>query len=270
MNKNYYKENKNYGDQLNKDYKISARERNTVSRIMLLKKANIISPAMLLEVGCHEGLFLQQAKNEGFDVLGIEPNIYAANYARERGLPVINGLFEDIFNEVENKKFDVVVLFHAIEHMTDYLENLKKIRTIIKPGGYLVIEVPNSESYRSKKYGINWVYVYEEHLHHFSPGRLGSSLTRLGFSVKKKYYRDFDDMRGSIKWSLDRLLPIKFKNTNVRNNFEEKISLNKSATIIHSKNILRPFLSPLKFFLTCLVKVFGRGDFIMVVAKLDS
>ena len=195
MEQDYYKENKNYESQLIKNYKMAARERNVASRIKLLKKAGIAVSGSLLEIGSHEGLFLKEAQKAGFEVLGIEPNIYAANYAKERGLPSFIGSFEETFDKVKDKKFDVVALFHTLEHMPDYLGNLEKIKMLMKPGGYLIIEVPNSESYRSKKYGDDWVYVYEEHLHYFSPSGIKEILSSIGFTIKKRYFRDFDEMR---------------------------------------------------------------------------
>ena len=205
---------------------MSARERNVRDRLSLLKKSGIFPPAEILEVGSHEGLFLKMAKENGYGVLGIEPNEHAAKHALANGIETIEGYFEESFDKVKDKKFDVVALFHTLEHMPDYLGNLEKIKMLMKPGGYLIIEVPNSESYRSKKYGDDWVYVYEEHLHYFSPSGIKEILSSIGFTIKKRYFRDFDEMRMSIKWSLDRLLPIKFKNANVKNksNGREKVA----------------------------------------------
>ena len=148
MKNDHYKENKIYGSQLDKNHKISARERSVLSRLNLIKKAGVVSSGALLEIGSHEGLFLREAQKAGFEILGIEPNLYVADYAIKNGLTTITGSFEESFEKVKDKKFDVVALFHTLEHMPDYLENFKKIKTLIKPDGYLIIEVPNRESYR--------------------------------------------------------------------------------------------------------------------------
>jgi len=160
-----------------------------------------------------------------------------------------------------------VALFHTLEHMPGYLENLKKIKTIINPGGYLIIEVPNSESYRSKKYGNDWMYVYEEHLHNFSPDFLKKILLNLNFKVKKNYFRDFDIKYLSVKALLDRLLPFKFHMANInRSKIKQKVSCS-SGDVLKTKITMHFLLSPVKFFLIFCVKILHRGDFIMVVAK---
>ena len=270
MKKDHYKENKIYGSQLDKNHKISARERSVLSRLNLIKKAGVVSSGALLEIGSHEGLFLREAQKAGFEILGIEPNLYVADYAIKNGLPTITGSFEESFEKVKDKKFDVVALFHTLEHMSDYLENLKKIETIINLGGYLIIEVPNSESYRSKKYGDDWVYVYEEHLHHFSPRGIKEILLSIGFTVKKIYFRDFDEMRMSIKQSLDRLLPIKIRGANVKykNMDDGETPSSFKKTELKSKKIISLLIPLIRTFLAFCVKVLKRGDFMFIVAKI--
>ena len=262
-----YKENEEYGESIFNGIKMSARERNVKERLALLKKSGIIPMAEMLEIGSHEGLFLREAQKAGFEILGIEPNLYAANYAIKNGLPTIVGSFKEAFEKIKDKKFDIVALFHTLEHMPGYLENLKKIKTIINPGGYLIIEVPNSESYRSKKYGNDWMYVYEEHLHNFSPDFLKKILLNLNFKVKKNYFRDFDIKYLSVKALLDRLLPFKFHMVNInRSKIKQKVSCS-SGDVLKTKITMHFLLSPVKFFLIFCVKILHRGDFIMVVAK---
>lgn len=267
MNQEHYKENRGYKNQLTKDYKISARKRNVSDRIKILKKNGIASPADLLEIGSHEGLFLKTAKEAGFRVLGIEPNVYAVNFAKDNNLEVIGGTFEEAFGKVDGRKFDVVVMFHTLEHMPDYFGNLKKVRTIIKPNGFLVIEVPNNKSYRSKKYGGDWVYIYDEHLHHFSPQSLSDDLGKTGFVVKRIYFRDFDEMKLSIKHSLDRLLPFKFKKTNIKRQTEEQLAPDDSPFLSPKLKMASSLLVPIRFLLAVLVKILKRGDFMLIVVN---
>lgn len=260
-----YKENEKYGKNVYDIVKMSARERNIKERLALFLKTGIIPPADVLEIGSHEGLFLKMAKEKGFNVLGIEPNIYAVKHSVENGVATIQGYFEEVFDKIKNRKFDIVALFHVLEHMPDYLENLKKIKTLMNPGGYLIIEVPNSESYRSKKYGDDWIYVYEEHLHNFFPKKIKKNLEDLGFVIKNIHIRDFDFGNLSIKALLDRLLPFRFGGVNIKNvTAQERQMIRK---IPNQKTIFRLLLFPIKIFLLFCVKILHRGDFIMVVAK---
>lgn len=261
-----YKENKEYGKSISDDIKMSARERNIKERLVLLKRAGIIPPAEMLEIGSHEGLFLKTAKENGFNVLGIEPNIYATGHSIENGVATIQGYFEEVFDKIKNRQFDIVALFHVLEHMPDYMANLAKIKYVLKSGGYLILEVPNVKSYRAKKYEGGWMYIYEEHLHNFYPEKIKKALEDSGFVIKNIYVRDFDSGNLSIKALLDRLLPFKFSGVNIKKGAmqQDRQGVNKISS---QKNILRLLLLPIKIFLVFCVKILRRGDFIMVVAK---
>ena len=252
---------------------MSARRRNVKDRLALLKKSGIFPPAEILEVGSHEGLFLKMAKEKGFGALGIEPNAHAARHARADGIETIEGYFEESFDKVAGRQFDIVALFHVLEHVPDYADCLSKIKSILKPGGWLVLEVPNGKSYRAKKYGNDWMYFYEEHLHDFSPERLKKELGWIGFEVASIYFRDFDCAHLSLRALLDRLLPFKFRGMNVkiRNQIKEEISSVQDTENFRNKSRdIRFFLMPIKVFLAFCVKILKRGDFIMVVARKNN
>lgn len=265
-----YKQNKSYGYELTDKKKMSARERNVKERFALLKKTGIFPPADILEVGSHEGLFLKIAKENGYGVLGIEPNAHAVKHALANGIKTIEGYFEEAYSQVADRRFDIAALFHVLEHISDYADCLSKIKSILKPGGWLVLEVPNSKSYRAKKYGKDWMYFYEEHLHNFSPGKIKKELNQLDFEVTNIYFRDFDCAHLSLRALLDRLLPFKFRGMNMktRNQAKEELSFISDTENNKAKNKDDGFfLVPIKFFLAFCVKILKRGDFIMVVAK---
>ncbi|MCK6462342.1 MAG: class I SAM-dependent methyltransferase [Candidatus Pacebacteria bacterium] len=266
-----YKQNKSYGQELSDNNKMSARGRNVKERLELLKKSGIFPPAEILEVVSHEGLFLKMAKGKGFGVMGIEPNAHAASHARAEGIETIEGYFEEAFNKVAGRRFDVVALFHVLEHVPDYADCLSKIKSILKPGGWLVLEVPNGKSYRAKKYGNDWMYFYEEHLHDFSPERLKNELGRLGFNITNVYFRDFDCAHLSLRALLDRLLSFKFRGMNIkiRNQVKEDAPAGKNTESLGSEGRNTGFfLALFKNFLAFCVNVLKRGDFILIVAKI--
>lgn len=268
-----YKQNKSYGYELSDNKKMSARERNVRDRFSLLKKSGIFPPAEILEVGSHEGLFLKIAKENGYGVLGIEPNAYAVKHALANGVETIEGYFEESFNRVVDRRFDIVALFHVLEHIPDYAGCLLKIKSILKPGGYLVLEVPNGKSYRAKKYGNDWMYFYEEHLHDFSPEKLKKELERLGFEIIHMHFREFDCAHLSLRALLDRLLPFKFRGMNVkiRNQVKENVPAeNKEESMETKARNAGFFLVPLKVFLAFCVKFLKRGDFIFIVARKSN
>ena len=96
----------------------------------------------LLDIGCGQGHFLNLAKDSGWEVEGVEPVKSACDYARQLfGIEIKNkALKEAGFPEAH---FDAVTLWNVLDHLPDPLEALKEIDRILKPGGILVIRVPN-------------------------------------------------------------------------------------------------------------------------------
>jgi SAM-dependent methyltransferase len=119
----------------------------------------------LLDIGAGTGAFLEAAKKNGWDVCGVEPSKMAARSARNKGLDIlerIDDLDTDAF-------FDAITLWHVLEHLPDLEEAVRKIKRLLKPGGVLVVAVPNHLSFDAKYYGSFWAgYDVPRHLWHFS------------------------------------------------------------------------------------------------------
>jgi SAM-dependent methyltransferase len=99
------------------------------------------SGGKLLELGCSTGHFLQLARKSGFDGIGIEPDPWAAAYSRrEFGLSVHETSIPEL--HFDDKTFDVIAMFHVMEHLTQPMETLLDIRRILKDTGLLAIEIP--------------------------------------------------------------------------------------------------------------------------------
>jgi len=118
----------------------------------------------LLDIGSGTGDFLVEAKNQGWDILGFEPNKDAKNLAVNKGVTFT----EDIFSLSENS-FDVVTMWHVLEHVPNLEEYIANLKRIIKPTGTVIIAVPNYKSYDAKYYNRFWAaYDVPRHLWHFS------------------------------------------------------------------------------------------------------
>jgi SAM-dependent methyltransferase len=104
--------------------------------------------------------------------------------ARIPGLKIHNGELSSA--KYPNNFFDVIVMWHVLEHISNTSELLTEIRRILKPDGFLVILVPNIASLEFKVFGINWKGLdLPRHLYHFSPFTLNALLTGSGFRVSK-------------------------------------------------------------------------------------
>ena len=166
-------------------------------RLMLRRKVNLVKRhlkrvnAHLLDIGCGTGYFLNAAKEKGFIVSGIEKDEKAREKAITRfGLDVRN---ENAFFGLERSSFDVVTLWHVLEHLEKLNESIEKMTEILTHDGTMVIALPNHRSYDAKRYKEKWAaYDTPRHLWHFTPDTLERLLARHNLSVIKKYRMPLD------------------------------------------------------------------------------
>lgn len=131
----------------------------------------------ILDIGCAWGFFLAVCRARGWEAFGVDPSETQARYARERfGLPVHAGFLSDA--RFPSAQFDVVTLWHVLEHIPDPLRELHEIRRIMKEGGLLVLSVPTPQS--ARQYLSDAVPL---HLFYFNEQTLTLLLERAGFRV---------------------------------------------------------------------------------------
>ena len=138
----------------------------------------------LLDIGCSAGFFIACLKRYGWDVTGIDISQWASKFAREKlGLSVFTGSVEEIqFNE----RFDVITMYHTLEHLPDPLRTLRRVSEIITDDGILIIKGPNLASFDRVWHGENWRgYDLPLHLYHFTPQTYRMILEKASFSVQK-------------------------------------------------------------------------------------
>jgi len=136
----------------------------------------------ILDIGCGYGYFLELAKKEGWKVRGIDCDRSAVKFCKEfLSLEVTCGKLDE--RQYPEKHFDVVTLFHALEHIPDFQQTVSKVKKIIKPRGLIVIDVPNVDDLRRALVGKNWAMFKKEHLWYFSASTLRILLERYGFRI---------------------------------------------------------------------------------------
>lgn len=147
---------------------------------LLNKNSSTATRYSLLEVGCGTGVFLDKARKAGFDVHGIELSDYAANFARQMGIPVETKPIEE--TNFQPERFDAIVMREVIEHLPHPLESLRTVHAWLKPGGVLFMATGNYDSPERKLRGANWFYFMPEgHLTIFSNKTMTAYLKKVGF-----------------------------------------------------------------------------------------
>jgi SAM-dependent methyltransferase len=136
----------------------------------------------LLDLGCWVGFLLAEARDRGWSVLGVEPSEFGSTYAREQlGLEVITG--DLLSTELSRGSFDVVTMGDVIEHLTDPLEALARIRTLLAPSGVAWLALPDAGSRIARAMGRRWWSVIPTHVQYFTRGSIVALLERAGFQV---------------------------------------------------------------------------------------
>ncbi|HKX85642.1 MAG TPA: class I SAM-dependent methyltransferase, partial [Flavobacterium sp.] len=135
----------------------------------LNKKVSLInslhkSKGSLLDIGAGTGDFLVTAKANGWQITGIEPNENAKKLAVSKGVN-----FENNIESIENQQFDVITMWHVLEHVPNVEHQIKELKRLLKPNGTIIIAVPNFKSFDAGYYGEFWAaYDVPRHLWHFS------------------------------------------------------------------------------------------------------
>ena len=143
-------------------------------------KPLIRSPQTLLDVGVGGGEFAYLMKALGHAVSGIEPNLGYANYAKTQyDLNLQIGFLQDA--QFADNSFDVITIWHVLEHTEDPLQVLSKLGSWLKPQGTLVVEVPNIEAVCQSPKST----FHDAHLFNFNLASLSKMAERAGLSTQQ-------------------------------------------------------------------------------------
>jgi 2-polyprenyl-3-methyl-5-hydroxy-6-metoxy-1,4-benzoquinol methylase len=136
----------------------------------------------LLEIGCGPGFFLTEAARAGIArVVGVDPNPWAVDEARRRGLEVHLGSIEAV---PAGRRFDAVAMLDVLEHVPAPLPFLAAVAARLRPDGRLLIMTPNIRSLLARISGRRWVSLkVPEHVRYYSPRSMRRLLARSGFDV---------------------------------------------------------------------------------------
>jgi SAM-dependent methyltransferase len=118
----------------------------------------------LLDFGCGDGGFLEAASASGYYAFGVE---LKSEHARSKGLRVVEAIDE------VSEMFDILTMWHSLEHVSSPLDTLKSALEHLVIGGHVIVAVPNFASLQSRVFGSRWFHLdVPRHLHHFTPKSL--------------------------------------------------------------------------------------------------
>ncbi len=171
-----------------------AKSINLNDKLKLVNK--IANGKKILDYGCGVGDYLEHMQKNGYDVLGMEPNDSARKIAQSKlGESKVNS------TEIENinEKFDVITLWHVLEHIPNLHEIIEQLKKHLKENGTLVIAVPNHQSYDAKYYGQYWAaYDVPRHLWHFTETSMHKLFNEFGMKIESVHPMKLDSFYVSL------------------------------------------------------------------------
>lgn len=163
----------------------------------LVKKSSGLRQGTLLDIGSGTGEFLHTMKEDNWRVKGIEPDDHARNFAiKNYSLQVFepNALFD-----LEDGSFQVITMWHVLEHVHDLHAYLSKIHSLLVSKGTLLIAVPNYKASDANHYGEHWAaYDVPRHLYHFTPKSMIDLLKKHRFQFINLKAMPFDGFYVSL------------------------------------------------------------------------
>lgn len=141
-----------------------------------------------LDIGCGQGYFLKELSDNGWDCTGIEVSERSAYFAKKNlGLKVLTE--NDSLKNLESDSFDVICLWHVLEHIEEFESTLKEAQRVLSQDGELLLSVPNIGSWEAKYGKGDWFHLdVPRHVVHFSEETLNAFLKSAGLKIKRKSY----------------------------------------------------------------------------------
>ncbi len=202
----------------------------------------------ILDIGTGTGDFLLACKNDGWQITGVEPNNKATTIAsskvnQKNSNSKIFDSVESLLNNISSsnsKTFDVITMWHVLEHVPNLTEYISQLKLLLKPNGTLIIAVPNFKSYDAAYYKEFWAaYDVPRHLWHFSRKSIQELFRKENMNVVKTLPMKFDSYYVSLlseKYKTGNSNFLKAFYIGFKSNFKAKSSKESSSHIYIIKN----------------------------------
>ncbi|MGO4817184.1 class I SAM-dependent methyltransferase [Flavobacterium sp. W22_SRS_FP1] len=211
-----------------------------VKSIALKNKLNLINSLQpgkgrILDIGAGTGDFLSVAKQNGWQTIGLEPNDKAKAIALKKEVSFV----EDT-SELEDRSFDVITMWHVLEHVPDLDSQIKELKRLLKPNGSLIVAVPNFKSFDAKHYGAFWAaYDVPIHFWHFSKKAVKMLFEKEEMELEKVLPMKFDSFYVSLlseKYKFGKMNFVRAFLIGLQSNLKAKRNFEYSSHIYVLKN----------------------------------
>ena len=211
-----------------------------IKNIALKNKLHLINSLQpnkgrILDIGAGTGDFLSIAKKDGWQTTGVEPSTKAKSIAINKGVS-----FVEFTTELENNSFDVISMWHVLEHVPDLDKQIKELKRLLKPKGTLIIAVPNFKSFDAKYYGKFWAaFDVPIHFWHFSKTAIKLLFEKEGMKLEKVLPMKFDSFYVSLlseKYKSGKMNFIKAFYVGLLSNWKARSSFEHSSHIYIIRN----------------------------------
>ena len=247
--------------------------RELVAHLMQIGRGRLIGVykkrGRIIDIGCGDGSFLKAMAGYGWEAYGLEISKSASDLIRDvKGIKYVNGELDS--TKFPSNYFDVVTLWHVLEHFYDPVTKLREISRILKKDGLLFLSVPNFDSFQARFGKNRWFHLDPpRHLWHFSSRSLSFIMNKGGFIIKRRNFLSYYyDLFGWWQTLLNRSnIPFNhlyhflkrekaYKRVTVSNRFYSQIVIAVSVAFL-----------PLLFLLTLIECFLNKGGTITVLAK---
>lgn len=195
---NYYESN-NYISHTDEAKTLLEKVYQTVKKITLKRKLELINKydntsKTILDIGCGTGEFLITARKNNWNTVGVEINDEARNKSSKKNITTYK-----LIEEVKSSQFNIITLWHVLEHLKDLNGTITKIFSLLDTDGTLVIAVPNYKSYDANYYKEYWAaYDTPRHLWHFSQKSISTIFENHNLKVVRTLPMYFDSYYVSL------------------------------------------------------------------------
>ncbi|MGD8752929.1 MAG: class I SAM-dependent methyltransferase [Anaerolineales bacterium] len=164
-----------------KYFELTREDRSNVYYNLITELPGLLGrkPLSLLDYGCGDGLFLEIARQASIDAVGIEvSDSLIEAVSKKLGEDAI---FDGRSDEIPKESFDVVTIINVLEHLREPRQTLEKAFSALRPGGILLVHVPNWGGWPARIYGAKWHQIAPHvHLHYYTSRTLGEMIRKSG------------------------------------------------------------------------------------------